>query len=128
MTDISEVRRHADAVLAMIKEDQGTGQIPADVSSLDELDNHVDIEDYYRRIRLPAGDHDAAALRWAVGEEIGRRLAAAQSGPWHVIWRRPDGRTQDIGKTVGYATQAEAQAIGREHLNAHGGGFHLRRA
>lgn len=119
MTDVPEVARHADAVIAMIKEDQGTGQIPPDVSSLDELDNYVDIDDYYRRIRLPAGDHDAAALRHAVGEEIGRRLAADQGGPWHVIWRRPDGRTQDIGKTVGYATQAEAQAIGREHLTAH---------
>ena len=128
MTDVPEVPRHAAAVIAMIKEDQATGQIPADVSSLDELDNYVDIEDYYGRIRLPAGGHDAAALRCAVGEEIGRRLAAGQGGPWHVIWRRPDGRTQDIGKTVGYATQAEAQAIGRGHLTAHGGGFHLRRA
>ncbi len=128
MTEVSETARHADAVIAMIKEDQTTGQIPADVSSLDELDNYVDIEDYYRRIRLPTGDHDAAALRCAVSEEIGRRLAAGQRGPWHVIWRRPDGQTQDIGKTAGYATQAEAQAIGREHLSAHGGGFHLRRA
>jgi hypothetical protein len=128
MTDINEVRRYTDAVIAMIKEDQGRGQIPPGVSSLDELDNYVDIEDYYRRICLPTGDHDAAELRYAVGEEMGRRLAAAQGGPWHVIWRRPDGGTQDIGRTVGYATQAEAQAIGREHLHAHGGGFHLRRA
>ena len=128
MTDINEVRRHVDAVMSMIKEDQGTGQVPPDVSSLDELDNYVDIDDYYRRIRIPSADHDAAELRNAVGEEIGRRLAAAQGGPWHVIWRRPDGGTQDIGRTVGYATQAEAQAIGREHLHAHGGGFHLRRA
>ena len=127
MTDINEVRRFADAVMTMIKEDQGSGQIPADVSSLDELDNYVDMEDYYRCIRLPAGDH-VAEVRHAVDEEIGMRLAAAQGGPWHVIWRRPDGRTQDIGKTVGYATQAEAQAVGREHLHAHGGGFHLRRA
>ena len=63
MTDVSEVRRHADAMIAMIKEDQGTGQISADVSSLDELDNYVDIEDFYRRIRLTAVDHDAAELR-----------------------------------------------------------------
>ncbi len=128
MTDVNEVRRFTDAVMTMIKKDQGSGQIPADVSSLDELDNYVDIEDYYRRIRLPAGDHAGAELRHAVGEEIGLRLLAAQGGPWHVIWRRPDGGTQDIGKTVGYATQAEAQAVGREHLHAHGGGFHLRRA
>ncbi len=128
MTDINEVRRYTDAVISMIKEDQGSGQISPDVSSLDELDNYVDIDDYYRRISLPTGDHDAAELRYAVGEEIGRRLAAAQGGPWHVIWRRPDGGTQDIGRTVGYPTQAEAQAIGREHLHAHGGGFHLRRA
>jgi len=128
MTGVNEVRQYADAVISMIKEDQGTGQIPPDVVSLDELDNYVDIDDYYRRISIPSADHDAAELRNAVGEEIGRRLAAAQGGPWHVIWRRPDGGTQDIGRTVGYATQAEAQAIGREHLHAHGGGFHLRRA
>ncbi len=128
MTDINEVRRYTNAVISMIKKDQGSGQIPPDVSSLDELDNHVDIDDYYRRIFLPTGDHDAAELRYAVGAEIGKRLAAAAGGPWHVIWRRPDGGTQDIGKLVGYATQAEAQAIGREHLHAHGGGFHLRRA
>ena len=115
-------------MIAMIKEDQGTGQIPADVSSLDELDNYVDIEDYYRRIRLTGVDHAAAEQRCAVATEIGKWLAAGQGGPWHVFWRRPDGLTQDIGKTVGYATQSEAQAVGREHLNAHGGGFHLRRA
>jgi hypothetical protein len=128
MTDINEVRRFTDAVISMIKEDQGSGQIPPDVSSLDELDNYVDVDDYYRRIRLPTGDHDLAELHIAVGEEIGRRLAAAQGGPWHVIWRGPDGGTQDIGKTVGYATQADAQTIGRAYLHAHGGGFHLRRA
>ncbi len=128
MTDVSEVQRYTDAVIAMIRQDQGTGQIPADVSSLDELDNFADIEDYYRCVRLPAGDDEAAALRCAVVEQIGRRLAADQSGPWHVIWRRPEGQTQDIGKTAGYATQAEAQAVGREYLHAHGGGFHLRRA
>jgi len=128
MTDINQVRQLSDAVITMIREDQGSGQIPPEVSSLDELDNYVDIDDYYRRIRLPTGDHDAAQLRHAVDEEIGRRLAAAQGGPWHVIWRRPDGETQDIGRSVGYATQEEAQAIGREHLHSHGGGFHLVRA
>lgn len=127
MTDIHDVRRYADAVISMIEEDQDSGQIPGDVLSVDELDNYVDIEDYYRRVGLHSGDDDTAELRAAVGEEIGRRLAAAQGGPWHVIWRGPDGVTQDIGRTAGYATQAEAQAIGREHLHAHGGGFHLRR-
>jgi len=127
MTDIREVRRFTDAVISMIEEDQDSGQIPRDVLSVDELDNYVDIEDYYRRVGLPRGDHDMAELRDAVGEEIGRRLAASQGGPWHVIWRGPDGVTQDIGRTAGYATQAEAQAIGREHLHAHGGGFHLSR-
>jgi hypothetical protein len=128
MTDINQVQRLSDAVIVMIREDQGSGQIPADVSSLDELDNYVDIDDYYRRIHLPTGDHHAVQLRHAVDEEIGRRLTAAQGGPWHVIWRRPDGETQDIGKTTGYVTQEEAQAIGRAHLHSHGGGFHLCRA
>ena len=91
MTNIDEVRRYADAVISMIKEDQGTGQIPADIVSLDELDNYVDIDDYYRRIRMPGEDHDAAELRSAVGEEIGKRLAAAQGGPWHVTHRKDAG-------------------------------------
>lgn len=128
MTDINRVRQLTDAVIVMIHEDQGSGQIPSDVSSMDELDTYVDVDDYYRRIHLPTGDHNAVELRHAVDEEIGRRLAAAQGGPWHVIFRRPDGTTQDIGKTVGYATQDEAQAIGREHLHSHRGGFHLIRA
>jgi hypothetical protein len=127
MTDINEVRQFTDAVISMIREDQGSGQIPPDVLSVDELDNYVDIDDYYRRVGLPAGDHEAAELRYAVGDEIGRRLAAAQGGPWHVIWRAPDGGAHDIGRTIGYATQSEAQVVGREHLRAHGGGFHLRR-
>jgi hypothetical protein len=38
--------------MTMLKEDQASGQIPAGVSSLDELDNYVDVDDYYRR--LPA--------------------------------------------------------------------------
>jgi hypothetical protein len=71
---------------------------------------------------------DIHQLRLAVDEEIGKRLAAAQSGPWHVIWRGRDGETRDIGKSAGYATQDEAQAVGREYLHSHGGGFHLRRA
>lgn len=128
MTDINQVQRLTDAVITMIREDQGRGQIPPDVSSLDELDNYVDIDDYYRRIGMSTGNHDALQLRHAVDEELGRRLAAAQGGPWHVIWRRADGETQDIGRTVGYATQDEAQAIGREYLHSHGGGFHLLRA
>lgn len=127
MIDTAEVRRLTDGVISMIREDQGSGQIPPDVLSLDELDNYVDIDDYYRRVDLPVGDHGAAELRCAVDKEIGRRLAAAQGGPWHVFWRPSDGVPQEVGRTVGYATQAEAQPIGREHVRAHGGGFHLRR-
>jgi len=127
VTDVNEVQRVTDAVMTMLKEDQASGQIPADVSSLDELDNYVDIDDYYRRL-LPAGGHDIAELRNAVSEEIGRRLEAAQGGPWHAIWRGPDGETRDVGRATGYASQTEAQAVGREYTHAHGGGFHLRRA
>jgi len=102
----------------MLKEDRASGQIPADVSSLDELDNYVDIDDYYRRLPLPAGGYDIAKLRNAVSEEIGRRLAAAQGGPWHAIWRGPDGETRDVGRAVGYASQAEARAVGRGNTHA----------
>jgi len=128
MTDTNQVGRFAEAVISMIKEDQSTGQIPADVASLDELDNYIDVYDYYLRVGLPGADHDAAELRAAVDAEIGRRLASAQGGPWHVIWRQPDGATQDIGRSVGYRRQAEAQAVGRKHVHAHGGRFQLRKA
>jgi hypothetical protein len=128
MRDVNELWRFADAVISMIREDQESGQIPPDVLTIDELDAYVDIDDYYRRVGLPIGNHDAAELRYAVGEEIGKRLAAAQGGPWHAIWRPADGKPQDIGRTVGYATRAEAQAIGREHVHTHGGAFHLRKS
>jgi hypothetical protein len=128
VTDVNEVQRFTDAVMIMLKEDQASGQIPADLLSLDELDNYADIDDYYRRLRLFSGGHDMAELRSAVGEEIGRRLAAAQGGPWHVIWRAAGGEMRDVGRAVGYANQGEAQAVGREYVHAHGGGFHLRRA
>ncbi len=95
MTNIKQVRRFTDVVIAMIQEDQGGGRIPRDVSSADELDNYVCIDDFYQRIRLPAGEHDGVQLREALDEEIGRRLAATHGGPWHFIWRVPDGRTQD---------------------------------
>lgn len=127
MTDITEVQRFTDAIISLIREDQGSGQIPRDVLSVDELDNYVDVDDYYRRIGLAAGDHDGTELRCAVDDELGRRLASTQGGPWQVMWRPREGTPQNIGRTVGYATQAEAQAIGREYVRTHEGGFHLRR-
>jgi hypothetical protein len=52
VTDVNEVQLCTDAIMTMLKEDQASGQIPAEVSSLNELDNYVDVDDYYRR--LPA--------------------------------------------------------------------------
>lgn len=75
------VRRYADAVMAMIKQDQDTGQVPRGVCSLDELDDTVDIGDYYRLVQMPVGTHEAAELRNAVSDEVDRRLAGAQAGP-----------------------------------------------
>ena len=80
MTFSDEVRRYADAIIAMIKEDQDTGQVPRNVCSWDELDESVDAADYYRQARMPAGTRNVAKLRSAVNDEVGRRLAEAVSG------------------------------------------------
>ena len=81
MTSTEDVRRYADAIMAMIKEDQDTGQVPRDVCSWDELDDTVDVGDYYRLAQMPAGTDAAAELRDAVNDEVARRLARAQVGP-----------------------------------------------
>ena len=77
MTRAEDVQRYADAIMAMIKEDQDTGQVPRGVCSWDELDDSVDVGDYYRLAQLPTGTR-AAGLRDAVHDEVGRRLAGAQ--------------------------------------------------
>jgi hypothetical protein len=77
--DYSEdIQRYADAIMAMIKEDQDTGQVPRNVCSWDELDDSVDAGDYFRLARMPTGTPEAIALRNAVNEEVGRRLASAR--------------------------------------------------
>jgi hypothetical protein len=125
MTDTDEVRRYADAIITLIKEDQDAGQVPRDVCSWDELDDSVDTEDYYRQAQLPAGRPGANDLRNAVSGEVSRRLAASQGGSWGVTWTSPDGHPRDIGRTVGYATRAEAEAVGREYLSEHGGAYQV---
>jgi hypothetical protein len=80
MTFTEDVQHYADAIVAMIKEDQDTGQVPRDVCSWDELDDTVDAGDYYRLAHLPTGTPAAAELRDAVTEEVARRLASAQAG------------------------------------------------
>lgn len=127
MTDPGEARRLADAIIAMIKEDQDSGQVPRAVGSLDELDDSVDIEDYFRLAHMPEAEHDAAELRADVIAEVARRLEATQGGHWHVIWKQSGGPSADIGRTAGYRKKAEAEAIGREHVEAHGGRFNLRK-
>ena len=81
MTFTEDVRRYADAIMAMIREDQGTGQVPRGVCSWDELDDTVDVGDYYRLAKMPAGTRAAAKLRNAVNDEVARRLAGVQAGP-----------------------------------------------
>jgi hypothetical protein len=125
MTSTQDVQRYADAIMAMIKEDQDSGQIPGDVSSWDEVDDTVDAEDYYRQAHMPAGNHEAHELRDAVSAEVGRRLAGSQGGPWGVTWNRPDGTSHDVSRAVGYATQAEAEAVGQEYLASHGGTYEV---
>jgi hypothetical protein len=125
MTTTENVQRYADAIMAMIKEDQDSGQVPRDVSSWDELDASVDTNDYYRQARMPSGIREASDLRNAVNDEVERRLTAAQGGAWRVTWTRPDGYAVDIGRTVGYGTRAEAEAVGDEYLTEHGGAYHV---
>ena len=81
MTDAEDVLRYADAIMAMIKEDQDTGQVPRGICSWDELDESVDAGDYYRLAQMPSGTRDAINLRNAVNDEVGRRLAGAQGAP-----------------------------------------------
>jgi len=81
MTFTEDVRRYADAIMAMIKEDQDTGQVPRGVCSWDELDDTVDVGDYYRLAKMPTGTHAAARLRNAVNGEVARRLAEVPAGP-----------------------------------------------
>jgi len=78
MTGAEDVQRYADAIMAMIKEDQDTGQVPRGVCSWDELDDSVDVGDYYRLAKMPTGTRAAVGLRDAVHDEVGRRLARAQ--------------------------------------------------
>jgi len=127
MTGTQDVRRYADAIMAMIKEDQDSGQVPRDVFSWDELDNSVDTEDYYRQARLPSGTPEAAALRGAVSEEINWLLGRAHGGPWHVTWSHSGGPRADIGRTIGYARRDQAEAVGQAFLTDHGGAFRVAR-
>ena len=127
MPNTHDTRRYADAIMAMIKEDQDSGQVPRDVSSWDELDESVDTDDYCRRALMPRGTPQASGLRDAVSEEVGRRLTGSQGGPWHVSWARPEGHALDIGRTMGYASRAGAEAVGLEYRTEHGGAFHVHR-
>jgi hypothetical protein len=77
MTDNQDVQRYADALMALIKQDQDTGQVPRGVCSWDELDESVDAEDYYRLVQLPSGTQEARDLRDAVNEEVSRRLGGS---------------------------------------------------
>jgi hypothetical protein len=124
MTETRDVQRYADAIMSMIKEDQDSGQVPHGVCSWDELDDSVDANDYFRRA-LPADTSEAAGLREAVNDEIGRRLAGSQGGPWGVTWTGPGGQPLGIGRTMGYATRAEAETVGRGYLTQHGGSYQL---
>ena len=40
-----------------------------------------------------------------------------------MTWTAPDGRARDIGRAIGYATRAEAEAVGQEYVSKHGGAY-----
>ena len=46
MPKTEDVQRYTDAIMAMINEDQDSGQVPRGATSWDELDNCVDTNDY----------------------------------------------------------------------------------
>jgi hypothetical protein len=125
MINAADVQHYAGVILDMIKEDQVTGQVPGSVSSWDELDETVDANDYYRRASLPSGTPDAEGLRSAVNDEVIRRLTSDQGGGWGVTWMHPDGHEVNISRTIGYATRAQAEAVGREYAAEHGGAYQL---
>jgi len=128
MITTADVQRYADAIMLMIKEDQETGQVPHDVSSWDEIDDTVDENDYCRRAGLPSGSPEATELRNAVTGEITRRLSRAEGGPWAVTWIHPDGHEVNIGRTAGYATRSEADAVGSDYQAEHGGSYQVQRS
>jgi hypothetical protein len=76
-------------------------------------------------VQIPSGTDEAIDLRDAVNDEVGRRLTGSQGGSWGVTWKHPEGPTLDIGRTIGYATQAEAEAVGQRYLAEHGGAYHV---
>lgn len=125
MPDKEEVQRYADTIMAMIKEDQDSGQVPRDACSWDELDNTVDANDYYRKAGVPSGTDEAAELRGAVNDEVGRRLNGSAGGPWRVTWVPSRVAALNIGRKIGYPTRAEAEAVGKEYLAEHGGKYHV---
>ena len=125
MPDKEEVQRYADAIMTMIKEDQDSGQVPRDACSWDELDNTVDANDYYRKARVPSGTDEAADLREAVNDDVGRRLNGSGGGPWRVTWVPSRVAALNIGRKVGYATKAEAEAVGKQYRAEHGGKYHV---
>jgi hypothetical protein len=121
-----EVQRFADAIMAMIREDQDSGQVARDVSSWDELDESVDANDYYLKAKLPTGTDADIELRNAVNDEVGRRLSGSQGGRWRVTWTPSYVASLNIGRKVGYATRAEAEEVGQKYLAEHGGTYHVR--
>jgi len=123
MTRTEDVQHYAALIMAMIKQDQESGQVPGGVCSWDELDESVDTADYYRQAGLPGAAED---LRNAVSDEVGRLLARAQGGRWAVTWTGADGLTRDISRGVGYPTRAEAEAVGRDYASEHGGAYRVR--
>jgi hypothetical protein len=125
MPKTEDVERYADVIMAMIKEDQDSGQVSRDAFSWDELDESVDANDYYRKAGMPSGSDEAVELRNAVNDEVSRRLNGSQGGPWRVTWTPSRVAALNIGRKIGYATRAEAEAVGQQYLAEHGGKFHV---
>jgi len=125
MPKTEDVQRYTDAIMAMINEDQDSGQVPRGTTSWDELDNCVDTNDYYLKAKMPYGTDEAADLRDAVTDEVSRRLTGAEGGPWRVTWTPSYVAALNIGRKAGYATREEAETVGKKYLAEHGGEYHV---
>jgi hypothetical protein len=80
---------------------------------------------YQRRVkRLPVVDSAGQLCRHREPYRSTERLTRPDSS-WGVTWISPDGHPRDIGRAVGYATRAEAEAVGREYLSEHGGAYQV---
>lgn len=78
MTTIAEYAHHiADAIVDVIEADIRFGLLPADVKTFEDLNNHVDANDYLEEVGVPYAPTTAnSELTVAIQEEVTALLSA----------------------------------------------------